>query len=529
MKQSANTLRFFPYLLLLLLLLLFQALSPPAPAYALLTLPILMAAAGHGLVGGIVVGSATALVLLWQGDESLHAVVLTALMVGPVAGWSMAWARRRERLRVERLEKERRDALEAIAAAGREIAASPDLTRTLGLVMQKAGETLPMDAGILFRLDEVTKRYQVLVSHNLPLDTVEKISFASGEGVPGWVVRHNEPLIISDAAEDTRVHPRVVEEGVRSVLAVPLITREQVVGVLVLFCLTGPNAFDDQALQLAQVYADQAAVFIENARLVDELRRAAVELEARVEQRTRQLEEAQAHVVHAEKLAAVGRLAASVAHEVNNPLQAITLHLQLLEEETLSEAGRGQLIVVQQELERIRRTTQRLLDFQKPKPGVKSTQDLGELLETVLALAARRLDQVGISVDYRVDNHLPPVMAVGDQLQQVFLNLILNAVDAMPEGGNLQIEARQRGAEAHVTFTDNGYGIESEAVDKIFEPFFSTKQSGTGLGLAVSHGIVTEHGGRLHAQSPAHDSAKRPGTAITVALPLPALEQVEDS
>ncbi|MFW6068952.1 MAG: ATP-binding protein, partial [Chloroflexota bacterium] len=74
-----------------------------------------------------------------------------------------------------------------------------------------------------------------------------------------------------------------------------------------------------------------------------------------------------------------------------------------------------------------------------------------------------------------------------------------------------------------------GYGIESEAVDKIFEPFFSTKQSGTGLGLAVSHGIVIEHGGRLHAQSPAHDSAKKPGTAITVVLPLPALEQVEES
>jgi signal transduction histidine kinase len=301
------------------------------------------------------------------------------------------------------------------------------------------------------------------------------------------------------------------------------------VGVLVLFCLTGPNAFDDQALQLAQVYADQAAVFIENARLVDQLRLAAAELEARVQRRTQQLEEAQAQVVRAEKLAAVGRLAASIAHEVNNPLQAIALHLQLLGEEALSEEGRGQLGVVQQELERIRRTTQRLLDFQKPKPGIKSPQDLGALLETVLALAGRRLEQAAVSVDCRVDDGLSPVVVVGDQLQQVFLNLILNAVDAMPEGGNLQIEARQRGADAHVTFTDDGYGIEPEAIDKVFEPFFSTKESGTGLGLAVSHSIVLEHRGQMHARSPAHDAAQRPGTTISVVLPALTVEQVEDS
>lgn len=529
MNLPSGARRTLPYLLLFFVFTTLLIVRAPFFLYALLVIPVLTAAAQDGPAGGAVAGGAVAGVLLWQGNEALRLFALTVLILGPFAGWLMARGRQRERARVERLEEERHAALTAIAAAGREIAASPDLARTLGLVMQKAAETLPMDAGVLFRLEETAQRYQVLVSHNLPPDTVQKISFDFDEGVPGWVVRHNRPLIIGEAANDPRVHPEVVEEGVRSVLAVPLITRERIVGVLTLFCLTGPNAFDDQALQLAQVYADQAAVFIENARLVEELRRAAAELEARVQQRTRQLEEAQAQVVRAEKLAAVGRLAASVAHEVNNPLQAITLHLQLLEEETLSAEGRGPLVVVQQELERIRRTTQRLLDFQKPKPGVKSPQALGALLDTVLALAARRLEQAGISVDCQVDEHLPPVMAVGDQLQQVFLNLILNAADAMPEGGNLQIEARQRGAEAHVTFTDSGHGIEPEAVDKIFEPFFSTKVSGTGLGLAVSHGIVVEHGGQLHAQSPAHASAQRPGTAISVVLPVPAVEQVEDS
>lgn len=514
------------YLLLLFLLLLFLAIRPPVFLYSLLVIPVLMSAARHGPAGGAVAGIASATPMLWQPDTEVILFVLVVTISGPLAGWLIAVERKRERAHIQRLETERHAALEAIAAAGREIAASVDLDRTLRLVMQKAGETLPMDAGLLFRLDEATQRYQVLVSHNLPPDTVQQISFDFDEGVPGWVVRHERPLIIGEAQKDRRVHPQVVEAGVRSVLAVPLVTRERVVGVLTLFCLTGPNAFDDQALQLAQVFADQAAVFIENARLIDELRRAAAELEERVRERTQQLEEAQAQVVRAEKLAAVGRLAASVAHEVNNPLQAIALHLQLLGEETLSAEGKGQLTVVQQELERIRRTTQRLLDFQKPKPGEKSPQEISRLLETVLALATRRLEQARITVRHTVDEDLLPVMAAGDQLQQVFLNLILNAVDAMPDGGELQIEAQQMGQQAHITFTDSGYGIEPGMLDRIFEPFFSTKHSGTGLGLAVSHGIVAEHGGHLHAESPVNPSAQRPGTAITVVLPSFVAEKV---
>lgn len=517
--------RLLPYLTLLLLLLLLLAVRPPAFLYVLLVVPILLAAAQNGLAGGAVSAIIASTLLLWQPDANLRLFVLAAAITGPLAGWLIDRERRREGDRIQRLEDERHAALDAIAAAGREIAASLDLDRTLRLVMQKAAETLPMDAGVLFRFEERTQRYEVLVSHNLPPDTVQKISFDFDQGVPGWVVRHRRPLIIGEAQKDKRVHPQVVEEGVRSVLAVPLVTRERVVGVLALFCLTGPDAFDDQALQLAQVYANQAAVFIENARLIDELRRAAAQLEERVRQRTQQLEEAQAQVIRAEKLAAVGRLAASVAHEVNNPLQAIALHLQLLGEEALSVDGQEQLTVVQQELERITRTTQRLLDFQKPKSGVKSPQKIGQLLHTVLALATRRLEQTGITVRYAADDDLLPVMAAGDQLQQVFLNLILNAVDAMPDGGELRIEAQQRGDQAHISFIDSGYGIEPDMLDKIFEPFFSTKHSGTGLGLAVSHGIVAEHGGQLHADSPLNPNSQRPGTAVTVVLPSLVAEQ----
>lgn len=420
-----------------------------------------------------------------------------------------------EYARLYRLEQQRAKALAAISDAGREIATSPDLQRTLRLVINKAAETLPMDAGVLFLLEERSQRFEVAVSHNLTPERVSRIKFAFDEGVPGWVVAHCEPLIIDDATIDIRVHPAVVEEGVSSVLAVPLITRGRVIGVLNLFCQTGSHAFDDEALLLARVYADQTAVFIENARLMDELRHSAMELEARVEQRTRQLEEKQKQVIRAEKMAAVGRLAASVAHEVNNPLQAIALHLELIAGDGLEQAAQTSMALVQHELDRIAGIVQRLLEFQRPKHGRAQQQDLSALLQDVLTLSQKQLQRAQIAVFEQSPADMDPILAIGNQIEQVFLNLILNAIDAMPDGGDLSIVARQSNGHINISFTDNGTGMAPEVVDQLFEPFFSTKHSGSGLGLAVSHEIVTNHGGTLSASN-----LEGQGATFMVTLPV---------
>jgi len=420
-----------------------------------------------------------------------------------------------EHARLFQLEQERALALAAISEAGREIAASLDLRRTLELVMTKAAETLPMDAGALFVFDQEDQLYRVAVSHNLPPEQVDKITFAFDEGVPGWVVQNRQALIIDDATADNRVHHHVVDVGVLSVMSVPLITREQTVGVLNLFSMTGTGAFDEHTLRLARVYADQAAVFIENARLVEELRKAASELEDRVDRRTRELRESQAQVFRAEKMAAVGRLAASVAHEVNNPLQAITLHLQLIAEDGISESADEQLIIVQQELNRIAGIVQRLLDFQRPKEGYRSAQEISSLLDEVLALAGKQLQQSSVTVELDTEIDLPPVLAVGDQLKQVFLNLVLNAVEAMPNGGVLRIHGWLAEELIQISFADSGEGISSDKMDHLFEPFISTKHSGSGLGLAVSQEIIVQHGGSMAA---ANQSGG--GAVFTVVLPM---------
>ncbi|MBK8903165.1 MAG: GAF domain-containing protein [Anaerolineaceae bacterium] len=404
-------------------------------------------------------------------------------------------------------------ALAAIHEAGREIAASLDLERTLRLVMQKAAETLPMDAGVLFVRNEALQRYVVAVSHNIPPEQEESITFAFNEGVPGWAIQHRQPLIIEDARLDSRVHPKVVAAGVLSVLAVPLICREKIVGVLTLFCQGETHAFDAVALQLAQVFADQAAVFLENARLVGELRSWAAELEARVAERSRQLEEKQAQIVRAEKLAAVGRLAASVAHEINNPLQAISLHLQLLVDEALSSGGERRLAVVQQEFDRIAAIVERLLDFQRPQAGQPQPVCVNQTLAYVISLAEQQLQRTGVRCLQNLPDDLPDVLAVESQLKQVFLNLVLNAAEAMPGGGQLTITATHQADKVFIKFTDTGPGIPLENRAHLFEPFYTTKTDGSGLGLAVCHEIVASHGGELTL-----DSTPGAGATFTVML-----------
>lgn len=419
-------------------------------------------------------------------------------------------------------EAERRWArhMAAIGDACREITASLDLKRTLKLVMAKGAETLPMDAGALFLFDPTAQTYRVAVSHNLSPEHVNRITFAFEEGVPGWVVKHRQALIIPDAAADSRVHPYVVGDGVRSVLATPLVARQQVVGVLNLYCKTGTAAFDEEAMRLAEVFAAQAAIAIENARLVEELRRAAAELEERVERRTRQLRETQAQIIRAEKLAVVGRLAASVAHEVNNPLQAVALQLQLIAEDSSIESARERLAIVREELDRIAGIVQRLLDFQRPAPGKRTLCNVTALLDDVLALVGKQLQQHGISVLHEKQAGLKPVLVAGNQMKQVFLNLVLNAIEAMPGGGQLRICTEQSDNTIIVAFIDSGVGMTAGVVAQLFEPFFSTKSNGTGLGLAVSHEIVTQHGGTLEASS-------QPGQGSTFTVRLPIYEERE--
>ncbi len=197
-------------------------------------------------------------------------------------------------------------------------------------------------------------------------------------------------------------------------------------------------------------------------------------------------------------MAIAGRLTASIAHEINNPLQSVSNCLHLAERKELSMADRQYYLgLAREELDRLMQTVQRMLDYYRPGALDRKPTDIHALLNKVITLMEKQFRDHSIRIHLHYASNLPHVYVVGDQIQQVFLNLALNAVEAMPKGGNLIIETSYNHDHLRIIFQDTGPGISSLKKKTIFEPFVSSKQGGTGLGLAISYGIITAHGGSL--------------------------------
>ena len=256
----------------------------------------------------------------------------------------------------------------------------------------------------------------------------------------------------------------------------------------------------------------------ERVRAENELRDHMERLDEIVEERTQELRDAQEELVREEKLAITGRLAASLAHEIGNPLQSAIGCIGLAEE-TLPEAAEAVrfLRVGRQELRRAAKILERLRDLQRQSdPEQEESTDVNELVERVLTLSSKLCEERDVEVEWIPAPDLPALCVVPDRIEQVFLNLVLNAVDAMPEGGRLHVSTTHMKAdgETRISFSDSGVGISPEVVPHIFDPFYTTKSKGLGLGLYISQSIVEEHGGCIDA-----NTAVGEGTTFTVHLP----------
>ena len=278
----------------------------------------------------------------------------------------------------------------------------------------------------------------------------------------------------------------LAEYGLFSIMCAP-IARLNVRGVLYTARGINSSPFREVDWEMFLLLTRQAAVAMENARLYDELR-----------EYVRRVEASQQALVRAEKMATAGRLTASIAHEINNPLQAVQNCLHLASRGELTARKKKEYLnLANVELERLMTTVQRMLDFYRPGAVDLQRVDVVNSLRHVLSLLSPQLDGRSIKVVTSFSSRLPLVLAVGSQLEQVFINLILNAYDAMPDGGQLNISARATKDTVEITFLDTGPGVSEELRGKIFEPFISTKEGGTGLGLSVSYGIISAHGGSL--------------------------------
>jgi signal transduction histidine kinase len=254
---------------------------------------------------------------------------------------------------------------------------------------------------------------------------------------------------------------------------------------------------------------------------VDRLRAYAVELQAEVAERRRaeeELQRTQAQLVQSARMAAVGELAAGVAHELNNPLTPVLgLAEFLLKKDRLDDAARKDLSIIAAEARRAREIVLNLLDFARQTEPHRQQASVNQIVQDTMGLVRSQLESNGIAIEERYDPDLPLLLLDTTRLKQVWLNLFVNALQAMPRGGSLAVTTEWRDGKVAVRIADTGAGIPPSVLPHIFEPFYTTRPvgQGTGLGLSVSLGIIQDHGGSIEV-----DSQEGKGSTFTVWLPV---------
>ena len=319
-------------------------------------------------------------------------------------------------------------------------------------------------------------------------------------------MREKIPLTIKDAHND----PRVTAEfrnalGLKEFVCVPLMVKSEVTGVIVADNLYTGEPITEEHAHILSMFAKSAALAIDNAETYKEL-----------EDKIRQLTETREKLLRSERLAAIGEMAAYVAHEIRNPLTTIGGFARSIERlgannEKISTSSK----IIVQEVQRLEKILNSIRDFSKPEEPQKTKTQINKLMEDTLELTAGYLKEIGITVYKELGYDLPEVLVDPGQMKQVFLNLVKNAAESMPKGGTLNVRTCVENGSIKIDFADTGEGIPTEMTEKIFVPFFTTKSYGTGVGLALSQKIVDDHEGKLSVFS---ETGR--GSIFSIRLPL---------
>ncbi|MBI5290361.1 MAG: GAF domain-containing protein [Chloroflexi bacterium] len=392
--------------------------------------------------------------------------------------------------------------LHSVATAGAESTSEDALIERVTHII--GGILYPDNFGILL-LDTAAGLLRTHPSYRQTELSGRQPDIPLGQGIIGAVAASGQSRRVGDV---TRAPEYInVEPLTRSELCAPLRVGERIIGVINAES-TRPEAFSETDERLLVTLAGQLATAIEKVRLYNNLAQALAHEKAIRNQ-----------LVQAEKLAAMGRLIASVAHELNNPLQAIQNALYLVKQEpALGRQAREDLQAALAEADRMAGLIARLRETYRPTTGEDlRPESLNTLVREVEKLINTHLRQNGVTLDFTPDPDMPLVLGIRDHLKQVILNLCLNAVEAMPNGGQLSVSTGYEPDTgfAVLTVRDTGAGIDAEILPNVFDPFFTTKEHGTGLGLAITYEIISRHNGRIDISSQ-HNR----GTEIKVWLPV---------
>jgi len=378
------------------------------------------------------------------------------------------------------------------------ISTATDPDAIVGALIELTRQVIPVIESNIFLFDDPAKNRLVPLSskgsRRLLLEAEQQVE----AGIVDWVIAEKKSVVIPD------LEHMLSRTSGRNFVIVPLILQSEGIGIYMIHTEKAQEEFSNQDVQLLSVLANQAAVGVENWRNHQQLVRVNEELKS-----------AQAQMVQAAKLAAIGELAAGIAHEIKNPLQVLMLHLELVQ------AGKplpNWIEMFSKQVKRLSDITLRLMNFARNVSEDVQMEpiNVNKAIEDIVAMVQHEFTGSGIEFALSYGEELPPVTGNANYLQQVFLNLLLNARDAMPRGGTITIATAMTGFHVSIRIADTGSGIPKEIQEKVFKPFFSTKgEKGTGLGLAICSKIIGQHRGEIKVES-----EPGAGTAFTIFLPV---------
>lgn len=388
---------------------------------------------------------------------------------------------------------------ESLATVSRTINSTLNLDEALRAITREACDLMRARMCSLMMLDESRQRLDLRASHGAGPAYLNKPRLSVEESLLGVVVRRKKPVQVANVQAST--HYQNVEvarrEGLVSLLSVPLLFSGQAIGTLNVYTAR-PYSFSNEEIRILGALAELSAIAIEKARLYERI----VDVEEQLRQN--------------EKLSALGLLAAEVAHEIRNPLTVMkllyhSLNLNFAENDPRAKDNK----IIEAKIEHLNRIVEQILDFARTTEPKFAAVNLNELVDELGLLVRHKLANQGIVMVRRLQPILPPVMGEAAQLEQAFLNLILNAAEAMPEGGTLTVKTRAAKSRVTIQFKDTGAGMTEEMQKQAFTTVLgTTKAKGTGLGLAIVGRIVETHHGKIRIKSrPGH------GTAMVISLP----------
>jgi signal transduction histidine kinase len=378
--------------------------------------------------------------------------------------------------------------------------------------MEWAEEFIDAEASTVYELDEENSELFIRIARGEKKEFVERIKFELGQGISGHVVQTGQPMVIQDVRKEKRFSPkfdRITGFRTRSMICVPLILRGKTIGALQVLNKKSGDLFTNIDVELLTSMSQQIAVAMENAKLYRRL-------EKRFELNARELKTAQDKLILSERLVAMSHLVQGVAHEIRNPVTTIGGFARRIKKILKKDPEVDKYLnVILEESERLESLVRQVHEYTSVLAATLAMDDIRATLHDVVNKFEPIAQQQGVTLVTKIDESLPLTRMASSQIMTALSNIMENALEAMPNGGELVLEAKQRNSQLFLKILDTGHGIRQEYLNSVYDPFFSSKTHGAGLGLAVVYQIVKNHDGEITIQS-----QEGKGTSVTIQLPV---------